>query len=348
VIRQNPSLADTVTESGSSKSPAMYAVRQLLHTAGNQAANSMVQNSPAGGAVTAQRPFASGLPDAIKKKMESIGRVPLDDIRVHYNSDKPAEVKAYAYTQGNDIHIAPGQEKYLPHETWHAVQQKQGRVKPVNLLGGISSNDDAGLESEADKAGTYPAGQSVRPAAVHFSAKSHPSSRIVQRARIRTSFGKVTASRGWQGQPSIKTRARDYKKVKLGTKYPEIIAVFSGLSADEQQEAARNLLTGRKFDNPSLDRAAAMLTGIVYIAEDFRGKGAAKIYRALLRQIISGKIRFGDFIPNFKFALKAKAGRKQITRIKQHEEKMDEMSDGEVDSTAPRSFPVIQDGPYVL
>lgn len=26
------------------------------------------------------------------------------------------------------IYIAPGQEKYLPHEAWHVVQQKQERV----------------------------------------------------------------------------------------------------------------------------------------------------------------------------------------------------------------------------
>ncbi|HAP61901.1 MAG TPA: hypothetical protein DCR93_21180, partial [Cytophagales bacterium] len=32
---------------------------------------------------------------------------------------------------GTDIHLAPGQQKHLPHEAWHVVQQKQGRVKPT-------------------------------------------------------------------------------------------------------------------------------------------------------------------------------------------------------------------------
>lgn len=37
------------------------------------------------------------------------------------------------YSQGTDIHIGPGQEKHLPHEAWHVVQQKQGRVKPTEM-----------------------------------------------------------------------------------------------------------------------------------------------------------------------------------------------------------------------
>jgi len=52
---------------------------------------------------------------------------------VHYNSDKPAQLQAHAYAQGTDIHLASGQEKHLPHEAWHVVQQKQGRVKPTTV-----------------------------------------------------------------------------------------------------------------------------------------------------------------------------------------------------------------------
>ena len=56
-----------------------------------------------------------------------------------------------AYTQGTNIHVAPGQEKHLPHEAWHVVQQAQGRVKPTMQLKGIQMNDDVGLEREADE-----------------------------------------------------------------------------------------------------------------------------------------------------------------------------------------------------
>lgn len=58
-----------------------------------------------------------------------------------------------AYTQGANIHVAPGQEKHLPHEAWHVVQQTQGRVQPTMQMKGMMINDDVGLESEADVMG---------------------------------------------------------------------------------------------------------------------------------------------------------------------------------------------------
>ncbi|NDV67379.1 hypothetical protein D0T66_00510 [Dysgonomonas sp. 25] len=45
----------------------------------------------------------------------------MDDVRVHYNSAKPAQLQALAYAQDTDIHIAPGQEQHLPHEVWYVV-----------------------------------------------------------------------------------------------------------------------------------------------------------------------------------------------------------------------------------
>jgi len=96
----------------------------------------------------------TGLPDNLKSGMENISGYSLDDIKVHYNSDKPAQLQAHAYAQGNDIHIASGQEKYLPHETWHVIQQKQGRVSPtLQMKGQVNVNDDVALEKEADKMG---------------------------------------------------------------------------------------------------------------------------------------------------------------------------------------------------
>ena len=77
----------------------------------------------------------------------------MDDVKVHYNSDRPAPLQAHAYTQGTDIHVAPGQEKHLAHEAWHVVQQKQGRVQPTMSLNGQSINDNPGLEKEADDMG---------------------------------------------------------------------------------------------------------------------------------------------------------------------------------------------------
>ncbi|WCT11642.1 DUF4157 domain-containing protein [Mucilaginibacter jinjuensis] len=96
----------------------------------------------------------TGLPDQLKAGVENISGHSLDDVKVHYNSAEPAKMQAHAYAQGNQIHIAPGQEKHLPHEAWHVVQQKQGRVRPtIQMKGGLHVNDDYGLEHEADTMG---------------------------------------------------------------------------------------------------------------------------------------------------------------------------------------------------
>ncbi len=95
----------------------------------------------------------AGMPGRLKSGLEALSGMDLSGVRVHRNSAKPAQVNALAYTQGQDIHVGPGQEKHLPHEGWHAVQQMQGRVKPTMQAKGVSINDDAGLEREADVMG---------------------------------------------------------------------------------------------------------------------------------------------------------------------------------------------------
>ena len=96
----------------------------------------------------------TGLPDNLKAGVESLSGFSLDNVRVHYNSSKPATVQALAYTQGTDIHVAPGQEKHLPHEAWHVAQQMAGRVAPTTSVNGMPVNDNAALEHEADVMGT--------------------------------------------------------------------------------------------------------------------------------------------------------------------------------------------------
>lgn len=99
----------------------------------------------------------TGLPDTLKHNTEQLGGVSLDDVRVHYGSDQPAQIDAAAYTQGSQIHVGPGQEQHLAHEAWHVVQQKQGRVQPTGEIGGQALNNDRGLEQEADQMGAQAA-----------------------------------------------------------------------------------------------------------------------------------------------------------------------------------------------
>ena len=96
----------------------------------------------------------TGMPSHLKSGVENLSGFSMDDVKVHYNSDKPKQLQAHAYAQGTDIHIAPGQEKHLPHEAWHVAQQKQGRVQATTQMKtGTPVNDDKGLENEADVMG---------------------------------------------------------------------------------------------------------------------------------------------------------------------------------------------------
>ena len=104
----------------------------------------------------------------------------MDGVNVDYNSPQPAQLNALAYAQGRDIHVAPGQERHLPHEAWHVVQQAQGRVKPtMQLKDGVPVNDDEGLEHEADVMGAK-AAAGVVSLKVHTDAQSDQLNQSIQ------------------------------------------------------------------------------------------------------------------------------------------------------------------------
>jgi len=92
----------------------------------------------------------TGLPNQLKSGIESLSGMSMDHVTVHYNSDKPAQLQAHAYAQGSEIHLGAGQERHLPHEAWHIVQQAQGRVWPTLQMKTSVINDDPLLEKEAD------------------------------------------------------------------------------------------------------------------------------------------------------------------------------------------------------
>ncbi|MCH5251105.1 MAG: DUF4157 domain-containing protein [Lachnospiraceae bacterium] len=96
----------------------------------------------------------TGIPTHLKERMEKSTGLPLDDVQVHYNSSLPAKLDALAYTQGNHVEIGPGQERHLPHELGHVIQQKLGLVR-ANAMhsSGVPLNTDTGLEHQADEIG---------------------------------------------------------------------------------------------------------------------------------------------------------------------------------------------------
>jgi hypothetical protein len=101
----------------------------------------------------AKHTAGNALPKPLKSGIEGFSGLAMDDVQVHYNSPEPARIGALASAEGNRINLGPGQEKHLPHEAWHVVQQKQGRVKPTLQAKGLAINDDQSLETEADVMG---------------------------------------------------------------------------------------------------------------------------------------------------------------------------------------------------
>ncbi len=97
------------------------------------------------------RPNRTGIPGRMKRDFERRSGLAFDDVRVHYNSNGPARLGALAYTRGTQVYLGPGQERYLPHELGHVVQQKTRPVPATRTGGGAPINDDPALEAEADR-----------------------------------------------------------------------------------------------------------------------------------------------------------------------------------------------------
>lgn len=92
----------------------------------------------------------TGIPPAMRNRYEEASGLSFADVRIHYNSPKPEQLKALAYTQGNHVYLAPGQEKHLGHELGHVVQQKRGLVRPTEWVNGLPVNTERRLEQQAE------------------------------------------------------------------------------------------------------------------------------------------------------------------------------------------------------
>lgn len=149
-------------------------------------------------------PQGNGLPAGLRSGIERLSGLAMDDVNVHYNSAKPAQLQALAYAQGSDIHVGPGQEKHLPHEAWHVVQQKQGRVQPTLQLQGTAVNDDASLEEEADRMGAQAALVTQREPAP-LAAKTAAASGPVQAIMSVADFQNATPGAFLMPRSAVKT-----------------------------------------------------------------------------------------------------------------------------------------------
>ena len=63
----------------------------------------------------------TGMPDQLKTGLEQLSGFDLSGVRVHYNSEKPAQLNALAYAQGQQIHLGPGQERPCRRRAWPSM-----------------------------------------------------------------------------------------------------------------------------------------------------------------------------------------------------------------------------------
>lgn len=208
-------------------------------------------------------------------------------------------MQAHAYAQGSNIHIAPGQEQHLPHEAWHVVQQKQGRVQPTLQMKGITINDDTALEQEADIMGAISLNQTAenQPVIQQFAIAAQP---VIQRIQITVDGKKVTVTKSMTAEEIIK--ALGYKP---GPKnYPgsfsndisseDAASIIEELEDhDETDGKLEGLLDdlddiAGESDNDEEDGSGSLADGSVSDDDDdFLNMGQASLIKAIDRQDMS-------------------------------------------------------------
>ncbi len=134
----------------------------------------------------------TGLPDSLKSGMEDALGADFSAVRVHASSSKAPAEGALAYTQGSEVHFAPGQfspdntagRQLIGHELAHVVQQREGRVAPTTEVAGMPVNDNPALEAEADVAGHRAASLTGGSTETAQRARRDQDTEIVQRASM--------------------------------------------------------------------------------------------------------------------------------------------------------------------
>jgi hypothetical protein len=76
------------------------------------------------------------IPEPLRQGIAALSGHDLADVTVHRDSPASAQLQAHVYVQGNAIHLGPGQDRHLPNEAWHVVQQGQGRVRETMQMTG--------------------------------------------------------------------------------------------------------------------------------------------------------------------------------------------------------------------
>lgn len=226
-----------------------------------------------------RRPDATGMPAPVREKMEAAFGDDFSGVRVHAGSSRATALGALAYTQGSDIHVAPGHwapetragQALLGHELAHVVQQRAGRVRATAQHNGVALNDDPSLEAEADTLGARAARGDQVPASGTRAAQSSLAFRplqrsplIAQRSPLGAAGSGIEVARGATNEDGNDTRAGRRLMVAAPFESAEI-------EADERARAAVGRSawdrptggsSGRRFDaGPEVEAAIAAQRG---------------------------------------------------------------------------------------
>ncbi len=106
-----------------------------LARAGGRLAGAVEALAAAAERVPAAPAAGEAIPDTVRGRMEAALGADFGDVRLH-ESPTARAMGAEAYTQGSEIHLAPGHgdlgshrgQELLGHELAHVVQQRAGRV----------------------------------------------------------------------------------------------------------------------------------------------------------------------------------------------------------------------------
>ena len=239
-----------------------------------------VQRSAAGEVTGQDLPSDGGgraMPEDVQAKMESAFGADFSAVRIHQGPRSQA-LGAQAYTQGTDIHFAPGEyqpssqsgQALLGHELAHVVQQSQGRVQATAQAKGVGINDDAGLEREADEMGARAARGEKAGTGVAASTASAGAASVVQcNVGVEVEMGSWDVKKGGE---------------RIGKREP----VVTGTSTELQGE------------NNGASSSLEFVT---------KGEGASNIaeFRASLREIVKLALKLKRF-PKDKSFLASKIG----------------------------------------
>lgn len=105
------------------------------------------------------RQEAGALPAPLRARFEAAFDADLSSVRVHTGA-RASSIGAQAFTEGEDLHFAPGQfrpetpagRRLIGHELAHVLQQRAGRVR-ADRRHGPPVNTNPALEGEADRLG---------------------------------------------------------------------------------------------------------------------------------------------------------------------------------------------------